>query len=78
MSKHKKATTKKVLPPLSEIAAKASYSVADFARLNSISLSYAWKVIRAGEVKTMTVGRRVLISRAAMEKWQRRQERAAA
>jgi excisionase family DNA binding protein len=78
MSKRTRKATPKALPPLSEIAAKASYSVGDFARLNSISLSYAWKVIRAGEVKTMTVGRRVLISRAAMEKWQRRQERAAA
>jgi excisionase family DNA binding protein len=61
---------KKILTSLLEIAAKQSYSVDDFARLNSISRSQAFKEIHEGKLKVFRVGKRMLISPEAVREWQ--------
>lgn len=66
--KHSKS--KKVVPSLLEIAAKQSYSVDDFARLNSISRSQAFKEIHEGKLKVIRVGKRMLITPEAVRDWQ--------
>lgn len=55
-----------------------AYSLAEFARRNSISLSGVYQALREGwGPETFFVGKRQLVSREAGDRWRRERERAA-
>ena len=65
-------------PSLNATPEPSAQSIEGFARAHGISRSTAYEEIRAGNLTTMKVGSRRLVSREAAEDWRRRMERIAA
>lgn len=58
-------------------ATKKALSVADFCAAWSLSRTTTWRLISARKLKTMKVGRRVLILADSIEEWASRAKTAA-